>query len=109
MILNTFLIYISQNIVSILYFYLFVFLSSWLGIAFSDSFIEGLFFLEVLYLSLLIFISIFSLISNNPLLELFLIFILFFTICDSILGLILTLITFKVIKSVLIGIFISLY
>ena len=108
MCLNIFLLYISQNLVSILYFYMFIFFSSWLGIAFADSFIEGLFFLEILYLSILIIDSIFSIAANNPIIDLFIIFILFFTICDSILGLILTLITFKIVKNILINHFIFL-
>jgi NADH:ubiquinone oxidoreductase subunit K len=97
---NFFLFYITQNLVVILYFSFFIFLSSWLGIAFSDSFIEGIFFVEVLYLALLLFASIISIITNHPIIDLFLIFIIFFTICDSILGLILTLITFKTLKTI---------
>jgi hypothetical protein len=89
-------------------YYCFTLLSSWFGIAFSSSFIEALFFLEILYLSILILTSIFSIISNNPFIDLFLIFILFYTICDSILGLILILISFKIIKNILFNIFIFL-
>lgn len=106
--LNFFLLYITQNLVVILYFSFFIFLSSWLGIAFSDSFVEGIFFVEVLYLSLLLFASIISIITNHPIVDLFLIFIIFFTICDSILGLILTLITFKTLKTIQIKHFINL-
>ena len=105
---NFFLLYFTENILLVLFFYFFIFLSSWFGIAFSNSFIEGLFFLEILYLCILIFTSIFSIISNNPFMDLFLIFIIFFTICDSILGLILILITFKIYKNILFNIFIYL-
>ena len=100
MLLNYFSLYITQNIVFILYFSIFIFFSSWLGIAFSDSFVEGLFFIEILYLSILIFGSIISIIVNNSLVDLFLIFILLFTVCDSILGLIFILVTFRTVKNV---------
>jgi len=89
-------------------YYCFTLLSSLFVIAFLSSFIEVLFFLEILYLSILILTSIFSIISNNPFIDLFLIFILFYTICDSILGLILILISFKIIKNILFNIFIFL-
>ena len=56
--------------------------------------------LSTVILSLVIFASLISIITNHPLIDLFLIFIIFFTVCDSILGLILTLITFKTIKSI---------
>jgi NADH:ubiquinone oxidoreductase subunit K len=107
-IINFLYLYITQNIITIFYFCIFLFLSSWLGIAFSDSFIESIFFVEILYLSLIIFASLISIITNHPLIDLFLIFIIFFTVCDSILGLILTLITFKTIKSIKIKHFIYL-
>lgn len=98
--LNFFYIYIAENLVTILYFSIFIFLSSWLGITVSDSFIEGLLFIEILYLALLLFASVISIIINNPIIDLFIIFLIFFTICDSILGLILILITFKTFKNI---------
>jgi NADH:ubiquinone oxidoreductase subunit K len=91
---------LNQNITIIFFFSFFLFLTSWLGIAFSDSFIEGIFFLEVLYLSLVFFSTIISILTNNPMIDLILILIIFFTVCDSILGLILTLITFKTMKTI---------
>lgn len=91
---------LNQNITIIFFFSFFLFLTSWLGIAFSDSFIEGIFFLEILYLSLVFFSTIISILTNNPIIDLMLLFIIFFTVCDSILGLILTLITFKTMKTI---------
>mgnify|MGYP007047378472 CR=1 FL=1 len=91
---------LNQNITIIFFFSFFLFLTSWLGIAFSDSFIEGIFFLEVLYLSLVFFSTLISILTNNPMIDLILILIIFFTVCDSILGLILTLITFKTMKTI---------
>lgn len=108
MIFNILSIYISQNIIIIFYFSFFLFLSSWFGIASSESFIECIFFLEILYLSLVFFSSLISIISNQPLIDLFLIFLIFFTVCDSLLGLILTLVTFKTIKTIEIKNFIHL-
>jgi len=95
-----FLLYLSQNITIIFFFSIFLFLSSWIGTAFSEFFLEGIFFLEILYLSLVFFSSLISIITNHPIIDLVLIFIIFFTVCDSILGLILTLVTFKTIKHV---------
>ena len=100
MILNFFYLYLTQNIIIIIYFSIFLFLTSWIGIAFSESFLEGIFFLEILYLSLVFFCTLVSLITNHPLLDLMLIFIIFFTVCDSILGLILTLVTFITLKTI---------
>jgi len=94
------LLYISDNFLNIIYFNILLFLVSWLGIAFSDNFIESFFFLELVYLSLIIFTSILSLLTKFFLFDLFLIFILFFSICDSILGLILILITFNINKNI---------
>ena len=71
MALNFMYMYISQNLVTILYFSIFIFLSSWLGIAISDSFIEGLLFVEILYLALVLFASIVSILINNPIIDLF--------------------------------------
>jgi NADH:ubiquinone oxidoreductase subunit K len=106
--LNFFFLYITENLVTILYFSIFIFLSSWLGIAISDSFIEGLLFVEILYLALVLFASIVSILINNPIIDLFIIFMIFFTVCDSILGLILTLITFKTVKNIQFKFFIHL-
>lgn len=95
-----FFLYISDNFLSILHFNILLLLLSWLGIAFSDNFIESFFFLELVYLSLVIFSNLINTLINFFLLDLFLIFILFFSICDSILGLILVLITFNINKNI---------
>ena len=89
---------LSDNFLNLFFLNLVLFLFSWFGVAFSTSFIEGFFFLEITYLSLIIFCTLFNFLSNFFLFYLFLIFILFFSICDSILGLILTLITFNSIQ-----------
>lgn len=96
----TLFLYISDNFLSILHFNILLLLLSWLGIAFSDNFIESFFFLELVYLSLVIFSNLINTLINFFLLDLFLIFILFFSICDSILGLILVLITFNINKNI---------
>ena len=105
MLLNFFYLYLSQNLIIIFYFSIFLFLSSWIGIASSETFLEGIFFLEILYLALVFFSSLISIVTNHPIVDLVLIFIIFFTVCDSILGLILTLVTFKTLKTIEMKIF----
>ena len=98
--MDIFFLYVSDNFIDILYFNILLFLFSWLGIAFSDNFIEAFFFLELVYLSLIILCTLLSILTNFFLFDLLIIFILFFSICDSILGLILTLITFNTNKKI---------
>jgi len=73
---------------------------SWFGISCSKDLIESFFFLEMVYLSLVLLCNFFSFLTNFYLFDLFQIFILFFSICDSILGLILVLITFNINKNI---------
>lgn len=91
---------VADNFTLIFLFTMFIYLSSWFGIANADTFIESFFFLEITYLSLVLLTTLLSILTNFFLFDLLLIFILFFSICDSILGLILTLITFKINKSI---------
>ena len=96
----TLLVYLTQNILITLYFSFFLFLSSWLGIAFAYNFIETILFLESLYLAMIIFCASLSVIVNHFLMDLFLIFLIFFTVCDSIVALIFVLITFQTLKTI---------
>lgn len=77
-----------------------IFFFSWLGIGFSKNFIEAFFFLESVYLSLIICANTLAFIQPCFLFDLFILFILFFSICDSILGLIITLVSYKVNKTI---------
>ena len=96
----TIFLYISDNFLNIIYFNIILLVTSWLGLALSDNFIESFFFLEIIYLSLILLANLFSVLTNYFLFDLFILFIIFFSICDSILGLILVLITFHINKNI---------
>ena len=98
MLINNFFLFFDDLLI-ILTLSLLLLFSSWLGIAFCNTFLDGLFHLELVYLSLIIIATILSTLTSFFLLDLFIIFIIFFAVCDSILGLILTLIVFKTNKT----------